>query len=101
MVGEVGKFLREIPFRGFGTFQADAQSSPPGSVKQAVLLALNTGYRHIDTAWAYGDGQVEKEVGEAIRASGIPRNEIFVVTKLYAFSQQAIHICHCRAHQDL
>ena len=82
MVGEAPRSVEDIPYRGFGTFQPDAQSSPLGSVKQAVLLALNTGYRHIDTAWAYGDGQVEKEVGEAIRESRIPRNEIFVVTKL-------------------
>ena len=82
MVGGVGMLMGEIPLRGFGTFQAAAQSSPLGTVRQAVLLALKTGYRHIDTAWAYGGGQVEKEVGEAIRASGIPRDEIFVVTKL-------------------
>ena len=82
MVGEVGRSMGEIPFRGFESFQAEAQYSPPESVKQAVLLALNTGYRHVDTAWAYGDGQVEKEIGEAICASGIPRDEMFVVTKL-------------------
>ncbi len=82
MVETAGSRAGEIPLRGFGTFQADAQSSPPGTVKQAVLLALKAGCRHIDTAWAYGEGQVEKEVGEAIRASGIPRNNLFVVTKL-------------------
>ncbi|KAI9695467.1 MAG: hypothetical protein M1836_006455 [Candelina mexicana] len=72
----------EIPLRGFGTFQVDSQPSSSGTVKQAVLAALQTGYRHIDTASAYGDGQVEKEVGLAVRASGIPREEIFIVTKL-------------------
>lgn len=82
MVEEGDRVMGDIPLRGFGTFQAGAQYSSPGTVKQAVLLALETGYRHIDTAWAYGDGQVEKEVGEAIRVSGIPRDEIFIVTKL-------------------
>lgn len=48
--------------------------------KQAVLTALKNGYRHIDTAAAYHN---EKAVGEAIKESGIPRNEIFVTTKLW------------------
>lgn len=65
-----------IPAVGFGTFQGDDGN---GQVKEAVLKALRTGYRHIDTASAYGN---EKEVGEAIKESGIPRNEIFVTTKL-------------------
>ena len=82
MAGQLGILTRKIPLRGFGTFQADAQSKPPGAVKQAVIHALKIGYRHIDTAWAYGNGQMEREVGEAIRDSGIPRGEIFVVTKL-------------------
>ena len=78
----IGGSTETIPSRGFGTFQADAQSTPPGTVKHAVLLALKLGYRHIDTAWAYGNGSVEREVGEGIRASGVPRDQIFVVTKL-------------------
>ena len=82
MGGRRGNLAGKIPLRGFGTFQADAQSNPQGSVKQAVLHALKIGYRHVDTAWAYGNGQVEREVGEAIRDSSIPRGEIFVVTKL-------------------
>ena len=82
MAAEADRLKREIPLRGFGTFQADAQSNPAGTVKQAVLFALQTGSRHIDTAWSYGDDQVEKEVGEAIRVSSIPRHQIFVVTKL-------------------
>ncbi|OBT83586.1 hypothetical protein VE02_07995 [Pseudogymnoascus sp. 03VT05] len=65
-----------IPAVGFGTFQGDDGN---GQVKEAVLNALRTGYRHIDTALAYGN---EKEVGEAIKESGIPRKEIFVTTKL-------------------
>ncbi|KAL0639187.1 hypothetical protein Q9L58_001646 [Maublancomyces gigas] len=68
-----------IPAIGFGTFQSDSKS-PPGTCKQAVLDALKVGIRHIDTAYSYG---TEKEVGEAISESGIPREEIFVVTKLH------------------
>ena len=65
-----------IPAVGFGTFQGDDGN---GQVKEAVLKALRTGYRHIDTALAYEN---EKEVGEAIKESGIPRKYIFVTTKL-------------------
>ena len=54
----------------------------PGTVKQSVLAALRAGYRHIDTSLRYGDGQGERELGEAIRESGVPREDIFVVTKL-------------------
>ncbi|KAL2164856.1 hypothetical protein VTH06DRAFT_152 [Thermothelomyces fergusii] len=64
----------EIPAIGLGTWQ-----SKPGEVGKAVEAALRAGYRHIDTAFAYGN---EKEVGEGIRASGVPREEIFLTTKL-------------------
>jgi 2,5-diketo-D-gluconate reductase A len=63
----------EIPQLGFGVFQV-----PPGQTVDAVSLALATGYRHIDTAAAYGN---EAQVGEAIRASGRQRGEVFVTTK--------------------
>ena len=65
-----------IPAVGFGTFQGDDGN---GRVKEIVLKALQKGYRHIDTATAYGN---EKEVGEAIKESGIRRKDIFVTTKL-------------------
>lgn len=65
----------KIPVIGFGVFQI-----PAAQTKQAVLSALRAGYRLIDTARAYGN---EREVGEAIRESGIPREEIFVTTKLW------------------
>ncbi|KRN09625.1 aldo/keto reductase [Lactobacillus gigeriorum] len=66
----------EIPVVGFGTWQ-----TPNGQVaKDAVLAALNAGYRHIDTAAAYGN---ETSVGEAIKASGVKRDELFVTTKLW------------------
>jgi 2,5-diketo-D-gluconate reductase A len=64
----------EIPQLGFGVFQIE-----PEKTKDATLAALEVGYRHIDTAEMYGN---EKEVGEAVRASGIDRSEIFVTSKL-------------------
>ena len=65
-----------IPAVGLGTFQGDDGNS---NVKEIVLTALRNGYRHIDTATAYGN---EQQVGEAIKESGIPRNELFITTKL-------------------
>lgn len=59
---------------GLGTWQ-----SKPNEVRNAVKEALLKGYRHIDTALAY---QNEKEVGEGIKDSGVPREEIWLTTKL-------------------
>ena len=72
-----------IPSRGLGTFQPDPKTYPEGSVKASVLKALELGYRHIDAALGYGWGSVEQSVGEAIKESGILREELFIVTKLY------------------
>ncbi len=66
----------EIPQMGFGVFQIPDYEQ----AKQTVLTALKTGYRLIDTAQAYMN---EKAVGDAIKESGIPRNEIFITTKLW------------------
>lgn len=66
----------KIPSFGFGVFQIPAD----GSTYDAVKLALSLGYRHIDTAEAYGN---EGEVGKAVRDSGIPRNEIWITSKLW------------------
>jgi 2,5-diketo-D-gluconate reductase A len=63
-----------IPQLGFGVFQID-----PGETAEAVAEALQVGYRHIDTAEMYGN---EEGVGEAIRASGLDRAEVFVTSKL-------------------
>ena len=63
-----------IPQLGFGVFQV-----PPGDTARITGQAFEAGYRHIDTAEMYGN---EKGVGEAIRASGIPRDELFVTSKL-------------------
>ncbi len=65
----------EMPVFGLGVWQAGAGDA----TRSAVQCALEAGYRLIDTAKMYGN---EREVGEAIRASGIPREEIFVTTKL-------------------
>ena len=66
----------KIPAVGFGVFMIPAD----GSTYKAVLEALKVGYRHIDTAAAYFN---EAEVGKAVRDSGIPREEIFVTSKLW------------------
>ena len=63
-----------IPQLGFGVFLIE-----PNGTSEAVEEALEIGYRHIDTAEMYGN---EKEVGEAIRASGLDRGEVFVTSKL-------------------
>lgn len=65
----------EIPAAGFGVFQIEN-----GGTKQAVADALSAGYRLIDTAQAYGN---EAEVGDAIKESGIPRDQLFVTTKVW------------------
>ena len=66
----------KMPNIGFGTFR-----TPSGEeTEQSVLNAIKAGYRHIDCAAAYGN---EKSVGEAIRKSGVAREEIFVTSKLW------------------
>ncbi|MEK6967480.1 MAG: aldo/keto reductase [Nanoarchaeota archaeon] len=65
-----------MPIFGLGTWEMkDAKQT-----EKAILIALELGYRHIDTAHVYGN---EKSVGAAIKKSGIPRKEIFVTTKLW------------------
>ncbi|WP_412989864.1 aldo/keto reductase [Pediococcus siamensis] len=66
----------EIPSIGFGTFQIPSD----GSTYKAVSQALAFGYRHIDTAAAYFN---EAEVGRAVKDSGIPRDQIWVTSKLW------------------
>src|SRR5258708_30036569 len=64
-----------IPQLGFGVFQV-----PPEVTEEAVAMALEAGYRHIDTAAAYRN---EAEVGLAVRASGLDRGEVFITTKCW------------------
>ncbi|GAA0370900.1 aldo/keto reductase [Alkalibacterium iburiense] len=65
----------EIPVVGFGTWQSSNEEA-----KQAVLWALEAGYRHIDTAQSYKN---EEGVGQALKETSVPRDEIFVTTKLH------------------
>jgi len=65
----------EMPALGLGVFQ-----TPPEETRAAVESALSTGYRHIDTAAAYGN---EREVGQTIHASGLDRDEVFIETKIW------------------
>jgi diketogulonate reductase-like aldo/keto reductase len=65
----------EIPAIGLGVFQ-----TPPDATTAAVEEALRLGYRHVDTAAAYGN---EREVGEGIRRSGLARDEVFIETKVW------------------
>lgn len=64
-----------MPALGLGVFQ-----SPPEETASAVAEALRVGYRHVDTAAAYGN---ERDVGEGIRRSGLARDEVFVETKIW------------------
>ena len=64
----------EIPQLGFGVFLV-----PPDQTQQTVEHALEVGYRHLDTAQMYGN---EAGVGAAIAAAGIPREQLYVTTKL-------------------
>ncbi|OAX34785.1 Aldo/keto reductase [Rhizopogon vinicolor AM-OR11-026] len=74
-----------IPAIGLGTWQ-----SKPNEVARAVEYALKAGYRHIDCAWAYGN---EKEVGEGLRASGVPREEVFITSKLWGTYHRRVEEC--------
>ena len=65
----------EMPAIGLGVFQ-----TPPDATTAAVEEALRLGYRHVDTAAAYGN---EREVGEGIRRSGLARDEVFIETKVW------------------
>ena len=65
----------KMPLLGFGCYQI-----PAAQAERCVLDALEVGYRHIDTAEAYMN---EKEVGAAVRSSGLARSDIFVTTKVW------------------
>src|SRR5271167_5265032 len=65
----------EMPALGLGVFQ-----TPPNETRDAVRAALAAGYRHIDTAAAYGN---ERQVGEAVHGAGLGRAEVFLETKIW------------------
>ncbi|MFH5882215.1 aldo/keto reductase [Liberiplasma polymorphum] len=69
----------EMPIIGLGTFRSKDEDA-----YKATLHALKNGYRHIDTAQAYGN---EEEIGRAIKDSGIKREELFITTKLWNVNQ--------------
>jgi len=70
----------QLPLLGLGVYQ-----SPPGEeTRRAVEAALAVGYRHVDTARAYGN---ERDVAAGIAASGVPRDQVFVTTKLWNSDQ--------------
>ena len=71
----------EMPWLGFGVFKIEDGQE----VAHAVRYALETGYRSIDTAAVYGN---ERGVGKAIRESGIPREDIFLTTKVWNEDQR-------------
>src|SRR4051794_37276917 len=75
-----------MPALGLGVFQ-----TPPDETRDAVRAALDSGYRHIDTAAAYSN---EREVGEAVKASAVDRSEVFLETKIWISDygyQQTLH----------
>ncbi|SIS64045.1 aldo/keto reductase [Salimicrobium flavidum] len=69
----------KMPQLGFGVWQVDKEDT-----KSAIIKALKTGYRSIDTAAIYGN---ESEVGHAVTSSGVPRNELFITTKVWNSDQ--------------
>src|SRR3954447_22744058 len=78
----------QMPAIGLGVFQ-----TPPEETTAAVEAALAAGYRHVDTAAAYAN---EREVGEAIRQSGVDRSEVFVETKVWISDygyEETLHAC--------
>src|SRR3954468_2570133 len=75
-----------IPALGYGVFQ-----TPPAETQVAVEEALRVGYTHIDTAAAYGN---ERGVGDAIRASGVDRDQLVIETKVWVSDygyEQTLH----------
>ncbi|KAI8061873.1 NADP-dependent oxidoreductase domain-containing protein [Gilbertella persicaria] len=76
----------DFPLIGFGTFGGH---DAPEKVYEATKCALEKGYRHFDTAYCYG---TEAVVGKAINESGIPREEIFITTKLWQNFHEPEHV---------
>ena len=66
----------EMPMLGYGVYQVD-----PAECERCVADALSVGYRMVDTAQAYGN---ERGVGEGVRTCGVPREELFVSSKVAA-----------------
>lgn len=71
-----------IPALGYGTHLVHPRNYPESCLRDCLQAAIRAGCRHIDTALRYDDGKAERDVGEAVRASGVPREEFFISTKL-------------------
>jgi glycerol 2-dehydrogenase (NADP+) len=86
----------EIPSVGFGTWASDGSSptSPadPQWIIDGLAFALNSGYRHLDGAWFYG---VDKEIGAGLRKSEVPRDELFITSKIWPnfYHPDAVEMC--------
>ncbi|MGO1538286.1 MAG: aldo/keto reductase [Leucobacter sp.] len=83
----------KIPQLGFGAYKVKA-----GEAERVAAEALEVGYRHIDTATLYEN---EREIGRAIQASGIPREELFITTKLWNTDQPDPHAAFEKSLQQL
>jgi len=73
----------DIPSVGFGTWAFDGGPTDPAKpewINSALKTAFDAGYRHLECAWFYG---VDREIGQAIREYGIPREEVFISTKIW------------------
>ena len=84
----------EMPALGLGVFQ-----TPPDETRDAVAAALSAGYRHIDTAAAYGN---ERQVGEAVHSSGLDRSEVLLESKIWISDygyDQTLHGCEKSARK--
>jgi diketogulonate reductase-like aldo/keto reductase len=84
----------EMPALGLGVFQ-----TPPDETRDAARAALASGYRHIDTAAAYGN---ERQVGEAVHSSDLDRSEVFLETKIWISDygyDETLHGCQKSAHK--
>lgn len=86
----------EIPTIGFGTWASDGTNpttpAHPSWIAPALKTAFEAGYRHLECAWFYG---VDKEVGDAVRDSGIPRSEFFICSKVWNnfFHPDKVELC--------
>jgi methylglyoxal/glyoxal reductase len=83
----------KMPRLGLGTWR----SAEGAEVEQSVRWALEIGYRHVDTAAVYGN---ERGVGRAVRDSGVPREELFITTKVWNDDQRAGHAAVLRAFDE-
>lgn len=85
----------EIPSVGFGTWAFEAGPTDPAKpewIKDALKVAFDAGYRHLECAWFYG---VDREIGQAIREYGIPRSEVFICSKVWPnfYHPEKVELC--------